>query len=321
MHDWVTDLLACPAGACGGRLVVRPGGRTSRDQLRDGVLGCRLCSAVYPVLGGVPVIVANPAAWAARYRDSILAALAESQRASKQAVELVEVFADAAAAALPDSALEPMRFGDDWVADEAAGFDADAVPGDRPATGLFRAFVSEAAVDDPVRVVLRLLGGRAARLGTVIELGTGAGFLGRALRARADRLVVADLSLRAVLRAARYAGRGAGAPVAGAVIDADTLALHKRKVDTIAAANLIDLLDDPSAFLAAAAAGLKKRGSLVLTTPDPSLGTSDDGALDDLLDGAGFAAADQADGVPWLRPHSDRHVQVYFSRVVLAQPL
>jgi len=314
VHDWVLDILACPLAACGGRLTVREVQASRKDRVRDGVLGCRACGAVFPVVGGVPIVVPDPSAWAARYYDAALAALAEANRASRQAVDLIELFAEAS------PGVDPMRFGDDWVPDEAAGFDPDAVPGDRPASELFRAFAAAADGDDPVRVLGDMLGGSAASLGTTVELGTGAGFLARALRARADRVLATDLSLRAAFRAQHYAGKGAGAPVAVAVVDADALCLHRSKVDTAAAANLVDLLDDPLFFFESLAHGLKKRGRLALATPDPSLGTDDDARLDRLLDAAGYRIHAVADGVPWLRAHGGRHVQVYFARIVLARP-
>ncbi|HVK76508.1 MAG TPA: methyltransferase domain-containing protein [Kofleriaceae bacterium] len=299
MKFWLLDVLACPAAGCGGRLVAA----------RSGLLACRRCATLYPVLGDAPVMVPAPAEYLAGYRDAAVATLATHGRATRAQVELIDAFAGAVART------EPLAFGDDWVGRE----DAPPPPpaGADPAAAAFAGFLAAVrGVDD---AIVRLLGDRP---GTTVEVGCGAGVLARALARRAPRLLVTDLSLRAVLRAAAGAAprRARAADVAGAVVDAEALPLQPRSVDTVVAAELIDLLAAPDAFLAGAAAALRPGGRLVVATPDPSLGTGDDDALRARLRHGGWTVAAEERGIAWVRPHGPRHYQVYFADVVVATP-
>ena len=125
-------------------------------------------------------------------------------------------------------------------------------------------------------------------------------------------MIVTDLSLRAVLRTM------AATDAAGVVADAEALPLAAGAVDAIVAANLIDLLEAPADFVAAAAAALAPSGALVLSTPDPGLGADDPDALTALLADAGLATELRARGLPWLRAHSPRHYQLYFSDLIVS---
>ncbi len=315
MKAWVLDVIAC--AACGGRLAGA-----------GLLLACRGCGARYPLLADVPVVVPSPADYLAGYRDATLATLASHGQATRAAVEVVDAFAEAV------GRTEPLAFGDDWVGREGGAMPAPA--GDDGAARAFAGFLAQArGIDD---AIVRLCGDRA---GTVVEIGCGAGTLARQLATRAERLLVTDLSLRAVLRTTETAGmtgarrprgganrggpRGRAAPaarpsadLAGAVVDADALALRPRSVDLIVAAELIDLLAAPDDFLESAAVALRAGGRLVLATPDPSLGTGDDDALGTRLRHGGWTITTEDRGVAWVRPHGPRHYQVYFADVIVA---
>jgi SAM-dependent methyltransferase len=279
LPEWILDVVACPQDDCGGRLAAG-----------SGVLRCRRCATLYPVVAGVAVLVPAPAHWMRAHRDAVLATLAEHGAANRAALTLVDAFAGAA----PDA--EPSRFGDDWI-DTPSALPPGAVGA--AVAPLFDAEPPEAVLDG-------LLDGP---LGTALDLGCGDGALSERLARRAERLVVADLSLRAVLRARRRARRGA----AGIVADAEHLPLARGRLDAIAAANLIDLLDAPADFLAGAATTLRRRGRLALSTPQPGLGDPDDDpdVLRGLLEAAGLRITADRDGVPWLRRHRARYLQIY----------
>lgn len=279
--------LACVAGGCGGALVA---------DRRRGLLCCRRCPALYPVLGGVPILVPAPAEYLAGYRDAVLASLAEAGAATGPTVALVDAFASAV------GPREPLAFGDDWTAHERAP---------RPAAATDDAAIAAwlAAAPDPAVAIAAAVPAHAR---VVVECGCGGNLLAARLAAPRRQVIVTDLSLRAVLRTT------AATDAAGVVADAEALPLAAGAVDAIVAANLIDLLEAPADFVATAAAALAPSGALVLSTPDPGLGADDPDALTALLADAGLATELRARGLPWLRTHSPRHYQLYFSDLVVA---
>jgi len=293
MKTALIDLLVCAAPGCAGKLAAR----ADAD-----VLVCRRCDAQYPVLAGVPIVVPAPATYLAGYHDAVLATLADAGLATRSAVALVRAFAEAGAAG---GAPEPLAFGDDWVASED----------DRLAPATDDATIASwlAAAPDTRAHLAGLIPPRAK---TIVELGCGASGLARRLAADGTRQVVAaDLSLRAVLRSI---GPRRRANLSGVVLDAEALPLRARSVDALVAANLIDLLDRPDRFLVAVAEALSARGATILATPAPALGTGDDATLQHALIAAGLTLDDYQRGVPWLRGHSPRHYQLYFTDVAVA---
>lgn len=298
LAEWLPDVLGC--AMCGERLLFDP----------RGVLACSDCGSMFPVLAGVAVIVPQPEVWLAARRDAVLASLAEAGLAAPEVIELCDLFAGAARGA------DPVRFADDWVAAET-GAPWPEVPADHADS--FGAFVDAARDNRPAALVPRLLSGDP--IGAVLELGVGAGEVAAALAADAERMLVADLSLRAVLRTlSRVREIAPDLELAGAVVDADALRLRPASIDTVVAANLIDLLDYPEGLVEEVAAGLRPDGRLVLTTPDPALGDPmDEERLLPLIERAGLAIAADEPFVPWLRPHRDREWQVYFVRALVAR--
>lgn len=299
MPDWLPPLLACPVAGCGGDLTL-----DTAELLCDG------CETSYPVLADVAIVVPDPHGWMAAYRDAVLASLAEAGRATRAVVAVVEHYAGAGAG-------EALRFSDDWVAKEVgdAGFVAPAPAGQ--ASEQLDALLALCRAETPGDRLLALLSKR--ELGTVLELGPGASGLTAKLRKLADEVLLADVSLRAVLRGVDGA-KGRGARVAGLVMDAHTPALRRGAAQTIIAENVIDLLEDPVAFLDAIAEVLPRRGRLGLTTPDPSLGMAEahPTVLAALLEDLGFKVAATHDGLPWAREHGPRHVELYLVQALVA---
>ncbi|MGV3623025.1 MAG: methyltransferase domain-containing protein [Archangium sp.] len=283
---WWFDVLVCPA--CGGALC--DGGALAR---------CDECGP-FPVLAGVPVLVADPYSWCARFRESILATLAEFDAADAQSVEVVRAFAGESNAA-------PELFGDDWTEHELRG-EAAPVPVKGPAATTLKSLFAQAGKSGPGA----WLAAHMQRALVAVEVGCGAGERSEMLAMRADKLVVADLSLRAVLTARKRAARFR-ADVFGVVMDAENLPLAPKSVDVLMAEHVVDLLDAPEAFFESAAAAVTKKGRVLVTTPDPM-------ELEDLAAEAKLKVIARADGLPWLRVNSERFVELYLVRALALAP-
>lgn len=290
---WVASALRCPR--CGAPL--SPGAHLVR---------CAACGP-YPVLGDVPVLVPDPAAWCARFHDAALAALAEHGLADRESVAVVQAFA-------AGRHVTPEAFGDDWTPHELEGAAAPK-PVRGPAAKALAALQREHEKSGPAAWLARHVG--PARL--AVEVGCGAGARAEVLAATVAHLVVGDLSLRAVLHARRRAARQA-AEVAAVVLDAQALPFRRGAVDLLVAEHLVDLLDEPSDFLDGVRRVLKRGGHAFVTTPDPSLGLRDDEALVELAHQAGLEVCERRDGLPWLRVNSPRFVETYLVQALCLSP-
>ena len=125
------------------------------------------------------------------------------------------------------------------------------------------------------------------------------------------QLIVGDTSLRALMNSVRFAPPDKVFPV---VMSAEALPLAADSVDVVVAENVVDLLGTPADFFESAASCLTAKGTLLLSTPDPSLGDPADQSAMQLLQlasAAGFTPTEQHDGLPWLRRHSSRRAEVY----------
>ena len=291
--QWWSSVLRCPR--CGGALDVGPH-----------LARCGACGP-YPVLGDVPVLVADPSEYCATFHDAILAALAEQGLAERAVVAVVEAFARGRS--------EPARgFGDDWTAHEASG-DAEPIPVKGPATRALSALLRATREDGPAR----WLEGKMHPVKLALEAACGAGERSGLLATHAERLLVGDLSLRAVFRARARAARHDG-DVAGVVMDAETLPLKRGTLDLVVAEHVVDLLDEPFERLERARAALREQGVLLITTPEPSLGSGDDDALERLAVRAKFRVRERRDGLPWLRLNSSRFVECYLVQALALSP-
>jgi SAM-dependent methyltransferase/uncharacterized protein YbaR (Trm112 family) len=294
--------LCCVEAGCRGRLEIVPGGRTSGDELMDGVLACDKCPAEYPVLGGIPIVLPRAAHWVATYREAVLASLLEAERAHPRAVEEVLAFAEKA------GPVEVMRFGDDWTPGERAeeGWPRPNVAGE--AGERFQEFLQRAKKTTPEALILDALA--EDRSQQILEIGVGAGGLAASLAGTGRNVTVGDVSLRAVLSACRKAGP----LMTGIVLNAEALPFSAESVGAVVALELVDLLDDPRRFVAEAHRVLRLGGRLYLATPDPAACE-----LEQHLAASDFVVKADLDGVPWIRAHSERYYQVYFTRVIIAE--
>jgi len=287
-------LLACPG--CGGKLT---------PFLGESEVACTGCEATFPVFADVPVLVPDPVAYVAEHRVAILGALAELAECTPSELATVERWARRR------GATTQRLFDDDFTRPEEHG----ATPALNTTDAGFLAFADAAARATPLARLLALHG---RPLGRTVEVGCGAGSESAAIAAKADGLLLTDLSLRAVLLA-RDRASDAGKPVVGAVMDAENLALREAACESIVALHLVDVLADPFSFLEGASAALVRRGTLLVSTPDPALGLpgGPPELLDEVATGAGLQVTGRADGVPWLRVHSEREVQVFFVRLLV----
>lgn len=258
---------------------------------------CGACGP-WPLLGDVPVLLNDPAGYCAAFRESILATLAEHDAVDRQALAVVDAFAS-------ESSAEPRQFGDDWTHHEAQGSRPPG-PVKGPGAATIKRLTQLAATSGPGAWLQSQLG----RAKVALEIGCGAGERSEMLAAHVEHLVIADLSLRAVLRARARASRF-DAEVTGVVMDAEALAVKPRAFELVVAEHVIDLLDAPADFFDAARRSLSKGGRLLLTTPEPSLGSGDDELTSELARAAGFRVLERRDGLPWLRVNSARFVEVY----------
>ena len=285
-------LLGCPA--CAAKL----------SPLGEGDLSCTGCSAEYPVVAGVPILVVDPVGYMAEHRTSLLAALAELTDCSPVDVATVERWARRR------PVTTQRFFDDDFTRDEEHAVTTPLATEDAH----FAAFVASAAATTPLDRLLELHG---RPLGRTVEVGCGAGNASAALAESSDGLVMVDRSFRAVL-IARERAEASPRPVVAAVMDAEQLALREGACETLVALHLVDVLADPLAFLEGALASLARRGTLLLSTPDPALGMPDGPAdvLAQVAADAGFEVTGRADFVPWLRVHSPRELQVFFVQLL-----
>ncbi|MFK7992051.1 MAG: class I SAM-dependent methyltransferase [Sandaracinaceae bacterium] len=263
---------------------------------RAGELRCD-CGHVTPVLGGVPILVPDPAVWCARYREAALATLAETGRLTPPDLDRLNSWAERTRGVAAD------RFSDDWVGAEVGAANVGMQVGSAAATELAQWVQARRAQPFEDRLAAHVEGAG-------LEVGCGAATATTALLRRGS-VVSGDMSLRAALHAA---DKGASP----AVFDAHALPFAGGTFDWIVAANVVDLLDDPAAFLAGALACLRPGGRLVVSTPDPALGGDHD-VLVPLLDEVGFGIVRVEDGLPWMRAHHARHLEVYINQLVVGQ--
>ncbi len=293
MKSWLSQVLRCPR--CGSAL-----------ELASQLARCSACGP-YPILGGVPVLVADPSGYCATFHDAILATLAEQGLADREAVAVVDAFAEGRTES-------PQAFGDDWTSHEASGGVAP-VPVKGAATRALKSLLDVARDDGPARWLER----RMHPVKLALEVGCGAGERSELIAQHAQRLLVGDLSLRAVFQARARAAREE-ADVEGVVMNAEALPVRSGALDLLVAEHVVDLLDEPFEFFTRARKALGKKGELLVTTPEPSLGFGEDDAVEQLAVRAKFRVKERRDGLPWLRINSSRFVECYLVQALALVP-
>ena len=291
------DLIRCPL--CGGALnesATRPASARA--------LVCAECEAHFPRIAGRPVLVPNPAGYCARHRDALLATLALRGEAEPDAVAaLLEACAGAS-----EELQQPFAL--DWTnaeVDPAAPCFWRTLRG----SGAALARVLDLAVgeESPLGFLEQHLAPEAR---TILELGPGSGAL-------TERLVSSPNGPREVLCVDRVFPALDGPATHYAVMEAEQPAVALGVFDAVVAANVVDLLDEPAAFLTEARDALVPGGQLLLTTPAPGLGLADaPEVLSTVLEELGFVVDAVEDGLPWVRELGPRELTVYLVQAIAA---
>lgn len=290
------DLIRCPA--CGGVLTELAARAASSRPLI-----CGECEAVYPRVAGRPVLVANAAAYCARHRDALLATLALRGEATSEAVEALMRAGAGASDTLQES------FALDWtqreVDPEAPGFWRTP-----RASGAALGQLLELAggAESPVDFLVDHLAPEAK---TILEVGPGSG----ALTAK----LISSQNDRELLAVDRVFPALDGLASHYAVMEAEQPAIALGVFDAVVAANVVDLLDEPAAFLTEARDALVPGGQLLLSTPAPGLGIPEaPEVLATVLEELGFEVDAVEDGLPWVRELGPRELTVYLVQAIVA---
>lgn len=304
MKPWLLSLLTCLE--CGGELCSLDEVETEGDSVITGTLECGECDLLWPVLAGIPFLLADPGAYLSSHRDTILAALAEEQLASVATLGLIDDFSTGYV-----SDAFPIK--DDWTEGEAGV--VSELPESAELEPL-RALVAQDQAAGPLATIAEMVSGLEPSV--VFELGPGAGLLSKELAKHCERLLLIDNSLRSLLRARQTAGVEVACKISAVLADASQLELAADSASLVVAANVVDLLDKPDDFLSAASRWLVRGGELIMSTPDPSLGGDQDDMLKDMLEALDYDVVSVLDWVPWLRVHSSRYSQLYWTQVIRA---
>ncbi len=302
MQPWAVALCACQS--CSGPLELDTPIETRDGVVLTGEVHCPHCELHWPILAGVVLLLPEPGEYLGRYRESVLATLAEFGEASAPAVALVERYAT--------RSVEPAHYQDDWTESEAAGaLEAMALhsPDRGKAHLLFAQFLEQCKSEGLEEQLLSMMG--TGHYQRIVEVGPGAGLLSQALSERCEELLLVDRSLRSVLMARQRAQSGT-AKICGLVGDVCQLELASECCDRVVAANVVDIIEEPAEFLQSMARWLRSSGKALLSTPDPGLGSDEDTRLVDMLSALEFDIEEVRDAIPWLRTHSTRNSQVYW---------
>lgn len=259
------DLLVCPG--CRTYSAERIDVTTLEE--RGDLMVCA-CGRRYPVVDGVPIVLADPAG----YLRNEIAAVVERELSPEVAALLVEH--------VPDDAPYPRLLEHLSIYLDAHWGDRAAPPPDAVTGAAFGA--SE--------LVLRIASRRTHRVPLAVELGASVGRVVAELAAGADHVVGVDLQFGAVRRARRlldgepvaYARRVAGRSYATATAAAGDLAVPAARrtlvcgdvldpplipglFDRVVALNMLDSVARPRQLLAVVDGLCKRGGEVILASP------------------------------------------------------
>jgi SAM-dependent methyltransferase/uncharacterized protein YbaR (Trm112 family) len=356
-----TDLikeLRCPGlhegSTCGGALSIEeqqvpPTYQDSGDELREGLLTCPGCSAAYPVICGVAVLLENVQSWC---RENYYYITSGTQPLNGQGEALTNWLQDRGwhlSNRPADNYYETPRWVNIFTATHY-----DPVPaGADDSSPLGQFIAAQPSVFDVVREMIdRHLDGKVKR---ALDVGTNVGGMAYRIADIAETVLGIDTAFNPVLTARRMQ-RGYPVPQTGFQRYLDGHRHETREVhpvtdnteylvasatqlpvegtfDLITALNVIDVVPDPAAFLATLVTRLTTGGHLIITSPyswgsddvpvDKWLGGTDaqtsSQAVIEVLCSLGVEILEDQDNIPWVLRENQRWYRVFNNHCVIAR--
>jgi SAM-dependent methyltransferase/uncharacterized protein YbaR (Trm112 family) len=356
-----TDLikeLRCPGlhegSTCGGALSIEeqqvpPTYQDSGDELREGLLTCSGCSAAYPVICGVAVLLENVQSWC---RENYYYITSGTQPLNGQGEALTNWLQDRGwhlSNQPADNYYETPRWVNIFTATHY-----DPVPaGADDSSPLGQFIAAQPSVFDVVREMIdRHLDGKVKR---ALDVGTNVGGMAYRIADIAETVLGIDTAFNPVLTARRMQC-GYPVPQTGFQRYLDGHRHETREVhpvtdnteylvasatqlpvegtfDLITALNVIDVVPDPAAFLATLVTRLTTGGHLIITSPyswgsddvpvDKWLGGTDaqtsSQAVIEVLCSLGVEILEDQDNIPWVLRENQRWYRVFNNHCVIAR--
>ncbi|MGQ0679339.1 MAG: methyltransferase domain-containing protein [Actinomycetota bacterium] len=348
--------LCCPAPGCAGELVVldrpAPTWDAGREELLEGVLACRSCSAGYPVLLGVAILVPE-------HQHYLWSLWTDIETCAQQTPEGAISGPMSAWLGVARDAAEPIFAGEDnldWTIAPylQAYFDRDSLSEGLPRDWLAGAIDAYAAGShNPYSLLTTAVEELGAGAGLAIEMGCNAGKVARTLAANHDYSVGTDWSFRAVLAARRHLlgqpspagsypregerGRHDMVPLPGSeapdnldfvVADGSALPAAAGAASCLAALNVICAVPDARLLTAEFHRAAAPGGLLLVSSPywsdsppgQVSMSYSEPEDLRAALAG-GFEIVLEDLMVPWVLRLAKRRLNIYLCHCVVARRL
>ena len=284
--------LACPV--CASALALGEVAREGpRGVVLHGTLACAACAREYPILDGVPILVADLAGYIRDERRTIL----RRRDLPAWAEELLDLSLDEA---------DP-----EWRRARTLASYAGGAPSD-PSLEALAAPLGDFVDESLARHA------RSARLG--LDAGAAAGMFTRRLARHVERAVGLEAAFDRARRAREETPEAAF--IAGFVEEPPFAAAS---FDAALALNLLDVVARPRRLLEVLHACLRPGGVLILTTPFEYATSRTE--LEEWIEEEElrpeierlFEVLDDRPRIPWHLPISERHHDVYFVRGVVAR--
>jgi len=349
------EQLRCPArrGAapCGGRIeldhaAVQPS--LTGDEVRDGLLRCRACGCIYPVLGGIAALREDALGWLRSNHTAIAAGLLDTNGLSPALGRWLDDQGWRHGNQPAVNYYESARWVEIFL---ATHYDRVPAGADDPSP-LARLIAEAPSVFDVVSQMIARHPPRALR--RALDVGTNVGGMASRLAVSVPQVWGIDVAFNPLL-AARRIHHGVPAPLPHYRRTIDGHHYDRRAIepqapnaefvlasaldlpfgetfDLITALNVVDSAPDPRELIAALVAALEPGGCLVITSPyswtsDDTLfenwigatqAQPSDRAVIDLLEHSHMNVLAEQDDVPWVLREHRRWYRVFLTHCVLA---
>lgn len=330
---------------------VTPDFNSSKTELIEGILECRVCNANYPVISGVAIILPRVTSWC---RENYLNILNGATHRGSIGSELQQWLQDHQCH-LGNRPTDNYYESERWnIIFTATHYDAVA-SGKQDASPFGRSIESQPQVFEVVdQMIARQLSKPVSR---ALDIGTNVGGMALRLAKHAHNVIGIDTSFNSVLTARKIQ---CGTPelqtsyhryvdghhyeeytITHQVSNSEFLVAslyhlpYNDQFDLISALNVIDVVEDPREFLSILAAQVRVGGLLLLTSPyswgsddvpiDNWLGASAEhssaDATREAIEQLGFTIVDEQDDVPWVLREHQRWYRVFLNHCILARKL